>query len=131
MDIINLILAPSFLTNKIYLISLILSGVILVLLEEKVLHGLVFPAADMAREVTAKRINATRHSWLSKILSEWLATIIFIFYSYLGVSLLTEYIISPILTRMKGVITLVVIIIFFLISYCINDLSLRKRIFHD
>ena len=126
MDIIGAILSPSFLVRNIGLISLILAGVLLIMFEKKVLHNFVFYVADYVREGTAKRLGQVK---FSKIISESLATVIFIFYVYIGVELIADYIISPILQRMQGIITIWAIILFLLISYMINNHSILSKFF--
>lgn len=132
MSIISYILSPPFLTSQIYLISLVLSGIMLMLWEALVLKGIIFPIADVVRDRTARSLRFTRvgeSSWMTKILSEGLATLVFIIYSYIGVVLITNYVIYPILGALRGVITLVVIVIFLLLSYTINNIRIRDKLF--
>ncbi len=120
MDIIGAILSPSFLVRNIDLISLILAGILLIMFEEKVLHNFVFPVGEFVKLRAAK---------FSRFLSESLATIIFILYVYIGVDIISSYIIYPILYNLRSIVTIIVVILFLLISYMINNHSVRSKFF--
>ncbi len=128
---INTILAPSFLTNNIGLISLMLGATILVIFSDFVNKNFVFPFADYIKSKSHTSIKKSKtHQkapWSTKILSESLATIIFLLYCYLGASFLAEYIFAPILGNLRQIILLVVIGLFFLISYIINNKTIRNK----
>jgi len=128
MDIISLILSPPFLANRIYLISVIISAIILVVFSNFINQHIVFPVADYFREKTAQKLSV-RRGWIRRYLSEAVAAILFIIYCFFGSYFLTEYFISPVLGRFKNVILIVVLIIFFLTSYAINNPKSRKAFF--
>ena len=123
------ILAPSFLVNRIDLIALILGAVILVVFTDFINSYVVFPIADKVKYKARHKIREIGESRivynLSKYASEGLATIIFLLYCYLGASVLAEYVFAPIMFKMKNFILIVVIVLFFLISYFINNKEFR------
>lgn len=131
-EIINSILAPNFLVNKISLIALILGATILVIFSDFVNKNIVFPLAGYLKQRTASGIKKTKtHKkipWFSKLASESAATILFLLYCYLGSSFLAEYLFAPILFMMRNIILLVVIVLFFLISYTINSKFVKRNL---
>ena len=128
MDILSYVLSPPFLANRIYLISVIISAIILVIFSNFINQHIVFPVADYFRQKTAQKLSV-RRGWVRRYVSEAVATILFIIYCFFGSYFITEYFIAPVLTKFKGIILLVVIVLFFLVSYSINDSITRKRFF--
>ena len=133
MSLLSSILSPSFLVRNIYAISLVVSVIILVTLQNKMNTYVVFPIADLIKIETAKEISKTKAArkvpFLKRVIPEWIATILFILYIYFGTRIATSYIIAPILTRLSSVIVPVLIIIFLLTNYFIHSISWRKRLF--
>lgn len=125
------ILGPAFLVNSINLTALIIAVVILVYFGSFVHHKIVLPIADLARKKSQHKIGEIRQvkkrAWIMKYLPESLATIVFILYCYFGAIILAEYIFAPILYRLRGIIVIAVIALFFVISYGINNIRLRKK----
>lgn len=125
-------LAPTLLVNNIGLFSLILGVIVLVIFSDTVNRKIVFPFADGIREAVQANFRSLRRSgWRMvtlKYLSEGLATAIFILYCYLGSRILAEYIFEPIMLRLKAYILIVVILLFLIINYIINDVNLRSRL---
>jgi len=125
-------LGPVFLVSKIRVIALILSAIILVVFSDFFNQGVVFPLADSLRSRShgkIKKISSTR--WvniLAKYLSEGVAAIIFIGYCYLGSFVLAEYFFIPIFNRMRDIFLLVVIALYLIVSYVINNKNLRDRL---
>jgi hypothetical protein len=132
MEIIYAILGPRFLIERINEIALILGAVLLVILSDFFNGNIIFPIADSVRIKTHKKMSKTKtHEkvpWLSKYLSEGLATLVFISYCYLGASVVAEYIFAPIMFKLKNFILPIVIILFVLISVLINDKVARKKL---
>jgi len=128
MDIIYSILGPSWLIGKINLIALILSGAFLVYFGSFVHGRIILPIGDWVRGTThAKVSEIEKVSWMSNIIATSFATIFFLLYVYFGGFILAEYVFAPIMYRLRSVILIVVIGLFFLISYAINDLNLREK----
>lgn len=133
MSILSAILAPSFLVNNIYFISLVLGVMILVILEEKTNHHIVFPLTDFIRNKTAEKIGETKsgrkmpriRTWIA----EWIATLIFILYFYFGAVIITNYIIAPILYKLRAYLLIVVIVIFLVTNHFIHSHRWRKKFF--
>ena len=127
-----MILAPEFLTSNTETISLVLAAVILVMLSDFFNGNIIFPVADYIKKGTHGKMSKTRaHKkapWVTKYASEGIAAAIFILYCYIGTSVLSYYIIEPILIRLEDVLLLVVIGLFFGISYLINTRSIRRSL---
>jgi len=125
-------LGPVFLVSKIRVIALILSAIILVIFSDFFNQGVVFPLADSLRSKSHGKIKKiSSNKWvniLAKYLSEGVAAIIFIGYCYLGSFVLAEYIFIPIFNRLKNVFLIVVIVLYLLVSYVINNKSLRNTL---
>jgi len=125
------ILAPSFLVNHIALIGYIMGVMVLVIFDEFVSGKIIFPVTDFIKakffEQAMSVEKVKKHRKLVKYASEFIATIIFIFYCYVGYLILAEYIIIPILTRLQNALLLVIIIVFLLISYVYNSRKLRRK----
>jgi len=124
------ILAPTFLVNNIETIAIIIGAVLLVVFSSFVNKKIIFPIADVVREETHKNVHKlTEHKTFSDLLSDWLATIIFLLYCYLGASLLARYIFTPILIEAQSVILLIVIVLFLMLSFALHNKKFRKSFF--
>jgi len=131
MTIIESILSPSFLASNLSTISLIMGAAILVLFSDFVGRKLVFPLADLTRRKAHGGLSKGSYKgqdFISKYGSEALATLIFILYVYLGASVLAEYVFDPILRNLQHMITIVVIILFLILSWIINTPKLRTKL---
>jgi len=133
MGIINQILAPAFLTSRIGMIALLLGSVVLVIFSDIVLRNIIFPVADFVKEATHAKLlgyrSSERFRIFARIFSESLATAIFLVYCYIGTSILASYFFEPLLIKMQSFILLPVMILFILISYSINNFSMRRNFF--
>jgi len=121
-------LGPTWLVVQIDLISLLLSGAFLVYFGS-VVHGkIIIPFADWIRNITRDRVNRIRRvSKASNFIASSIATVFFLLYVYFGAFILAEFIFEPILFRLRGVILIVTIILFLVVSYAINNIRLRKQ----
>ena len=128
-----IILAPSFLVSRISVIAYIFAAAILVIFSDIVMRSIVFPFADWVREKTGSKIldfhSSKKVKFFAKHFSEAIATAIFLFYCWMGSGLLSMYILEPIIFRMKSILLIVVLIMFFLVSYSINRTWLRRQLF--
>jgi hypothetical protein len=118
-------LGPEFLVRQIGVISLVISAVLLVVFGDFVDRTIVFPIADLVRSKTQSSLK--KHTF-AKYFPEFLATAVFILYCYFGSSFLSEYVFAPILSRLSNILLVVLVILFFALSYLINNLSLRRKI---
>ena len=128
--IINAILSPNWLVTEIPLIALLMGGSILLYFGNFAHHKVFFPIADFVRSKTHQRINATTKydtSTIAKYGSEAIATAMFLLYVYFGAYILAEYVFEPMLLRLQNVIMLLVIFLFLILSFAINNLKIRKR----
>jgi hypothetical protein len=132
------ILAPGFLVNNIDVIAFIIAVMMLVLFDDFVTGKIIFPIADFIKYKFAKEITnlyekkGIKSSWAKharKYLSEAFATILVILYCYLGYAFLGVYFIEPILQRWRAVILLVVIVLFLMLNYLVNNTRMRRRFF--
>ena len=131
--IASMILAPSFLASRIGIISYIFAAAILVIFSDIVMRSIIFPFADWVKEKIGSKIlnfhSSKKVKFFAKYFSEALATAIFLFYCWMGSNLLSEYILAPIIFRLKSILLIVVLIMFFLVSYSINRTWLRRQLF--
>ncbi len=127
-QIIYSILGPAWLKSQIALIALLLSGCFLAYFGGFVHGKIIFPIADTLRQKTEGKLNQTKAAAFSRFIARSLAAIIFILYVWLGVFLVAEYFFEPILNRLRNFILIWVILLFLLVSYAINNTSLRRQI---
>lgn len=132
MEYVYAVLGPQFLVSRIDLIALILGATLLVILSDFFNGNVIFPIAGYVKRTTHGHISKTKaHEkapWFTKYFSEGVATFIFIVYCYLGASVLAEYVFSPIMFKLRNYILLIVIGLFFGISYLINNVEIRGRL---
>ena len=125
------LLAPQWLVQEIGTISLILAAVILVMFSDFINRNIVFPIADGLKEKTKRGIRKGKKPLVgpkaAQSISEAMATFIFIFYCFLGSPLLAEYVLTPIFQKMRSFILIVVIVLFFAISFVINNIKVRRK----
>ena len=129
-------LAPQFLATRIGIIALITSGAFLIIFSDFVTKRIMLTFADSVKQSTHRRIKGfgkdRNHRGLekygSKLLSESLATALFLLYVYFGTTILAEFIVGPILLRLQHIVLITTLIIFFTISYTINTKSIRRRL---
>lgn len=126
-------LAPAFLVNNIELIGLVMGVMVLVIFDDFFCGKVIFPLADFVKTQVFEKLMSIKqvkeYKKATKYASEFLATAIFIAYCYLGYEILAGYIIVPILQRMQNIILLIVILIFFIVSYVLHRTSWRKRMY--
>lgn len=138
MSIISAIFSPAFLVNNIELIAFISSVMILVIFDDFVFGKFVFPLVDFLKYIIFKHVGAFYEkkgikSWWAKAskkyFSEIVATVLIIFYCYLGYAILGIYFLEPILQRLKAIILIIVIFLFFIANYLINNPRMRRKFF--
>lgn len=140
MNLLTAVLSPAFLVDNIEIIAFIASVMILVFFDDFVVGRIIFPVADFVKYELAKGIDfiyetkhiASERTWaklLRKYSSEAVATLLVIIYCYLGYEILGIYVIEPILERWKGVITIVILIMFLIVNYLVNDVKMRRHLF--
>ncbi len=126
------ILAPDFLVRHIPEISLLLGIVVLVLFIDKIHNKIIFPLTEWAKRETSTRIknrNIRHKHTIAKHASEGAAAVIFLAYCYFGEILLADFIFEPILDKLRSIILIVVIVVFFVLSYIINNVKIRKFLY--
>jgi len=129
-------LAPQFLINNISTIALVLAAALLVIFSDLVTKRIMLNFSDGIKSRTHEKIKAfgkQRNSkkiekYVSKYISEILATSIFLLYCFFGAIILAEFVFTPIMLRLQNVITLQVIFLFFLISWTINTRRVRRKL---
>ena len=123
-------LAPEILVRYIPSIALLLGIVVLVLFIDKIHNYIIFPLTNWAKTRTSDKIKTkldTKHkNIIAKYSSEGAATIIFLAYCFFGEILLAHYIFEPILEKLRSIILIVVIALFFVVSYIINNERIMK-----
>ena len=138
MSILTTILSPAFLVNNIELIALVASVMVLVFFDDFVVERMIFPAADFVKFKIFKHVGTLYEkkgikSWWAKAsrkyISEATATLLVILYCYSGSVVLGIYIFEPIFQRWKSFISIVVLVMFLMSNYVINNSRMRKRFF--
>ncbi len=119
MSIISAIFGPQFLVQRIPQFALIIGAVILVIFSDIINKNFIFPIADWVKKFIQSR--SKKHKLIGKYISEGLATIIFVIYCYLGAVLLAEHLLAPIMQRARDILLIILLIVFALISYAINQ----------
>ena len=100
-------LTPDFLLNNISLVGQIMAVMILVMFDELVTGRLILPSVDELRDFIFKKGKEklqVKYEWIPKYFAQFLATALFIFYFFMGYWLLSEYILVPILLRLKDIL---------------------------
>jgi len=124
-------LGPLWLIVHINTISLILGSIILVIFSGFVNKKIIFPIADYTKVKTQGGLNKGSYkgqTFIAKYLPDIISTLIFILYVWLGSFILAEYIIAPILTRVRDILVIIMIIIFSIISWVINSKKIRNML---
>jgi len=127
MSILSSILGPQFLVNQIGLISVILGGVILAMFSRYINEIIVFPIADSLRDKTGSRINRAFKKSTSRYISEAVGTIIFLLFCYFATSVVADYVFTPLLSRARNFLVLILLAVFFLISLAVNNDRFREK----
>lgn len=132
------ILAPQFLVQNIELVSFVVSVMILVIFDEFVIGKILFPVADFIKFRLARLLGVVYErrgirsgvaKGFQRYSTEAVATIAVIVYCYLGYAVVSEFLVEPLLIRWRSVILLVVIILFFIFNYLINQTRWRRQFF--
>ena len=113
------IFGPAFLVSKIHVFAYVTSAVLLVIFSDTINRYVVFPVADLVRDKTKHHLR--HHVSFSEGLAKIMGTIIVIAYCYFGSFVLAEYIFKPIFTNARNWLVLILLGIFLLISYIINE----------
>jgi len=138
MSVITAILSPSFLVNNIDIIALVASVMVLVFFDDFVVEKFIFPIADFVKFKVFKHVGLLYEkkgitSWWAKAsrkyVSEALATALVVLYCYSGSVVLGIYVLEPVFQRWKSFISIVVIVLFLMANYVINNSRMRKRFF--
>ncbi|MBS3065583.1 hypothetical protein J4229_00870 [Candidatus Pacearchaeota archaeon] len=139
MGIVSAILSPAFLVNNIQFIALVAGVIVLVFFEDLIIKKFIFLSADFVKSKISEGVgvlyenNGIRSGWakfIKRYVSEAFATFLVIFYCYAGSVLLGIYILEPIFQRLKSIILIIVIGLFVLTNYVINNSKIRKMLFH-
>lgn len=134
-SLIASILGPQFLISRIEIIAIVLATMVLVVFDDFVSGKLIFPFVDRIKEHTFKKLTTAKgtkeYPKIAKYAAEFIATILFIIYFYWGYLVLSEFIFTPILTRLSSVILPVLIILFLMISFVFNNKKMRKKFLYD
>ena len=128
------ILAPQFLINNIGVISLIIAGFLLVIFDDFT-NRTAFRFADNVKASTesALREYGTKRKskfmeFVGKFLAEAMATAIILLYCYFATTVLANYVFNPILLSLRNIILPVLLGVFLVISYIINEKSVREKL---
>lgn len=127
------LLAPAFLLRNLDLIGQVISVLLLVMFDEIVSGKIIFPTVDKLKEFIFKKskenIKKDKYLTLAKYFGEFLTTILVIIYFFMGYLFLSEYVIVPILQRLRNILLIVTLVFFLLISWMINNKRVRKKYF--
>ncbi len=127
-EILYMITGPAWLRAQINMISLLFAGAVLVYFGSFVHGKIILPLGDWIRHHTnAKMSQIQRVSKFANIIGSIVATIFFLLYVYFGSYILAEFVFAPILFRLENYILIVTIVLFAIVSYALNTLSLRKK----
>ena len=124
------ILNPYFLMRNIDIIGQIISVMILVVFDQFFTERITFRGIDWLKEKVLEKSKEKfkkRYRILIRYCFEFLATILFIAYFFIGYWLLSEYIIVPVLIRTQGILLLTLIAFFLVMSWMLNNRKVRKR----
>jgi len=124
------ILNPYFLMRNIDIIGQIISVMILVVFNQFFTERITFRGIDWLKEKVLEKSKEKfkkRYRILIRYCFEFLATILFIAYFFIGYWLLSEYIIVPVLIRTQGRLLLTLIAFFLVMSWMLNNRKVRKR----
>lgn len=123
-------LNPSFLMNQIDLIGQIISVMILVVFDDFFTERITFKGIDWLKKKVlekAKEKMSKKRTIIVKYLFNLLATFLFIGYFFIGYWILSEYVIVPILIRAQGILLIILIILFLIMSWMLNNRKVRKK----
>jgi hypothetical protein len=124
------ILSPQFLLNHINIVGEIISVMLLVLFDDFFTQRVAFRGADGLKSKLLEKSKEKfkkRHRILIKYAFEFLTTIIFIAYFFIGYWILSEYVVVPVLVRTQGILLLTIIIFFLVFSWVLNDRKARRK----
>ncbi len=124
------ILNPEFLLRNIDLIGQIISVMILVVFDDFFTEKITFKSIDWLKAVILEKSKEKfrkRHRIIIKYSFEFLATILFIAYFFIGYWLLSEYIVVPILARMSSILLILIVAFFLLMSWMLNNKQARRK----
>lgn len=128
MNYVWMLTGPQWLQNEIGLIAMLLSGSLLVYFGSFVHGEIILPLGDWVRKHTHRQVsNMKRVGKFSNFIANSMATIFFLLYVYFGSIIFAEYIFAPIMSNLRNYILIVVIGLFLIISYAINNLRFRTK----
>jgi len=116
--------------NQIDLIGQIISVMILVVFDDFFTERITFKGIDWLKKKVlekAKEKMSKKRTIIVKYLFNLLATFLFIGYFFIGYWILSEYVIVPILIRAQGILLIILIILFLIMSWMLNNRKVRKK----
>jgi len=124
------ILSPQFLLDNINLVGQIISVMLLVLFDDFFTQRVAFRGADWLKfkllEKSKEKFKK-RYRILIKYSFEFLTTITFIAYFFVGYWILSEYVVVPVLVRTQAILLLSIIIFFLVFSWVLNNRKARRK----
>ena len=130
-EILTNILSPKFLLSNIVIIGQIISVMILVIFDEPITGRLIFPYVDKLRdsilEKSKEKIKKKIYRKLIESTAKILTAVLFIVYFFAGYWILSEYVIIPILQRLKKILLIIVLCFLALMTWLLNNRKVRKK----
>lgn len=120
-------LSPDILVRNIPTIAIVISAVILVIVSQWMDRKVVFPLADSVKRQANKRI---KKGIVTTLFMDGTATTIFLAYCYFTTDVLAKYVFIPVLREMKEFLLVVVVVLFLILSYIINNRDTRRAFLH-
>lgn len=124
------ILNPDFLMRNISIIGQIISVMILLIFDDFFTEKITFKSVDWLKNKVLEKSREKfkkRYRILIKYCFEFMATILFIAYFFIGYWLLSEYIVVPILIRTQKILLPILMTLFLIMSWMLNNRKLRKK----
>jgi hypothetical protein len=124
------ILSPNFLVENMELIGQIISVMILLIFDDFFTSKIAFGWTDALKRFMLEKEKEKfkkRYRFIIKYTFEFLATILFIAYFFMGYWVLSEYVIVPILQRAQAILLIIIIGFFLLTSWLLNNTKARRK----
>lgn len=124
------ILSPQYLLDNIDLVGQIIAVMLLVLFDDFFTQRVAFKGADWMKSKLLEKSKEKfkkRYRIIIKYAFEFLNTITFIAYFFIGYWLLSEYVIVPVLVRTQTILLPSIIIFFLVFSWVLNDRKARRK----
>jgi len=123
-------LSPEILLRNIDIIGQIISVMILLIFDDFFTVRITFRSVDWLKArimEKAKEKVKKRYRILIKYSFEFLATILFLAYFFIGYWVLSEYVVVPVLLRMQSILIIIIVVFFLLMSWMLNNRKVRKK----